>query len=58
MIGLLTGFILGMIVILMSAVKNPSLPYWIIIILSGLYMVNRIVDMVLRINCSYHRIEM
>lgn len=57
-IGLLVGFILGMIVILMSAVKNPSLPYWIIIALSGLYMLNRIVDMVLRINCSYHKIEM
>ena len=56
--GLLVGFILGMIVILMSGVRNPSLPYWIIIVLSGLYMVNRIVDMILRINCSYHKIEM
>lgn len=57
-VGLILGFILGMIVILMSAVKNPVLPYLVIMILSFLYMVNRIVDMVLRINRSYDKIEM
>ena len=56
--GLLIGFILGMIVILMSGVSNPSLPYWIIIALSGAYMLNRIVNLILRINYSYDKIEM
>lgn len=57
-VGLVIGFILGMIVILMSGVSNPSLPYWVIIALSALYMVNRIVNLVLRINLSYDKIEM
>jgi len=57
-VGLLIGFILGMTVILMSAVPNPSLPYWVIIGLSFLFMVNRIVNLVLRINLSYDKIEM
>lgn len=57
-VGLLIGFILGMIVILMSNVSNQALPYWVIITLSFLYMVNRIVDLVLRINYNYDKIEM
>ena len=57
-VGLILGFIIGMIVILMSAVKNLYLPYWIIIVFSFLYMVNRIVDMILRINYTYDKIEM
>lgn len=57
-LGLIIGFILGMIVILMSAVENQILPYLIIIGLSFLFMVNRIVDLVLRINYNYDKIEM
>ena len=57
-VGLAIGFVLGMIVILMSSVQNEVLPYLIIIGLSFLYMVNRIVDLVLRINYNYDKIEM
>ena len=47
-----------MIVILMSAVENAVLPYIVIIVLSFLFMVNRIVNLILRINLNYDKIEM
>ncbi len=57
-VGLLLGFALGMIVILMSAHENAVLPYLIIIGISFLFMVNRIVNLILRINHNYDKIEM
>ena len=57
-VGLLIGFVIGMIVMLMSGVENKLLPYLIIIGISFLYMINRIVNLVLRINYSYDKIEM
>lgn len=57
-VGLFIGFVLGMIVILMSAVENAVLPYIVIIVLSFLFMVNRVVNLILRINHNYDKIEM
>ena len=56
--GLLIGFILGIIVILMSSVKNVVLPYLIIIGISFVFMVYRVYTLILRINLAYDKIEM
>ena len=56
--GLIVGFILGMVVILMSGVENVILPYLIIIGLALVFAINRVYTLVLRINLSYDKIEM
>ena len=56
--GCLIGFILGIIVILMSEVKNILLPYLIIIGLATVFTLNRVYTLVLRINLNYDKIEM
>ena len=56
--GLIIGFILGMVVILMSAVENVMLPYLIIIALGLVFALNRVYTLVLRINLCYDKIEM
>ena len=56
--GLAIGFIMGMIVILMSSVKNVYIPYIIIIALSFVFMIYRVHTLVLRINLKYDKIEM
>lgn len=56
--GIVIGFILGVIVILMSSVQNQLLPYLIIVGLSFIFMVYRVYTLVLRINLAYDKIEM
>ncbi len=57
-VGLIFGFVMGMIVMLMSGVENVVLPYLIIMGLAFLFMLNRVVNLVLRINYNYDKIEM
>ncbi len=57
-VGLLIGFIMGMVVMLMSGVENKLLPYLVIIIGAFIYMLNRVVNLILRINHNYDKIEM
>ena len=56
--GLLIGFIMGMIVIMMSPLENQLIPYLVIIALSFVFMVYRIYTMILRVNLCYEKIEM
>lgn len=56
--GMLIGFIMGFVVMLMSGVENKLLPYFIIIGGAFIYMLNRVVNLVLRINHNYDKIEM
>lgn len=57
-VGMFIGFIMGLIVMLMAGVKHAMLPYLVIIVLAFLYMINRVVNLVLRINHNYDKIEM
>lgn len=57
-VGLLIGFALGLIVIMMATVKNALLPYLIIIGLSFVFMIYRVYFLILRINLTYDKIEM
>lgn len=56
--GLAIGFVMGLIVILMSGLENKLLPYLILTALSFVFMVYRVHTMVLRINLKYDKIEM
>ena len=56
--GLVIGFIMGMIVILLSSMKNMLIPYIIIIALAFVFMLYRVYTLVLRINLRYDKIEM
>lgn len=56
--GLTIGFIMGMIIILMSSLKHIIIPYVIIIVLAFIFMVYRVYTLVLRINLKYDKIEM
>lgn len=56
--GLAIGFILGLIVILLSSGENAVVPYLIIMGLSLVFMIYRVYTLVLRINLRYDKIEM
>ena len=56
--GLVIGFLLGMIVILMSSLENVMLPYYVILGVSFLFMLYRVHTLVLRIHLAYDKIEM
>ncbi|MBQ8725481.1 MAG: hypothetical protein IJY84_00020 [Clostridia bacterium] len=56
--GLVIGFILGLIVILMSGVENVVIPYLIIMGLSLVFAIYRVIVLILRINLTYDKIEM
>lgn len=56
--GLVIGFILGMIVIMMSSLKNVMLPYYCILAISFVFMLYRVYTMILRIHLAYDKIEM
>lgn len=56
--GLVIGFILGIIIILMSYLKTLIIPYLLIIVLSFVFAVYRIYILVLRIHLCYNKIEM
>ena len=56
--GLAIGFIMGLIVIMMSTLENQLIPYLIIIALSFIFMVYRVYTMILRVNLCYEKIEM
>jgi ABC-2 type transport system permease protein len=56
--GLAVGFIMGMIVILMSSMKNAVIPYIVIIALALVFMIYRVNTLILRINLKYDKIEM
>ena len=56
--GLCIGFIMGLIVILMSSVENAMIPYFIIIGGAFIFMIYRINTLILRINLRYDKIEM
>ena len=57
--GLCVGFILGLVVILMSSADLvPIMPYLVIIAASFVFMVYRVYTMILRINLTYDKIEM
>ena len=56
--GLIIGFIMGMIVILMSSLKQLWIPYLIIIAIAFIFMVYRVWTLILRINLRYDKIEM
>ena len=56
--GLVIGFLMGMVIILMSSLKNVLLPYIIIIVLSLVFMIYRVYTLILRINLKYDKIEM
>lgn len=56
--GLVIGFILGIIVILMSSMQNVMLPYYIILALSFVFMIYRMHTLILRIHLAYDKIEM
>jgi hypothetical protein len=56
--GLLIGFTLGIIIILMSNLRTLLLPYLIILALSLAFAVHRIYILVLRIHMCYDKIEM
>ena len=57
-VGIAIGFVMGMIIILMSAMKAAYVPYIIIIALAFAFMVYRVNHLVLRINQKYDKIEM
>ena len=56
--GLAIGFIMGLIIILMSSVENVVMPYVILICASIVFMIYRINTLILRINSRYDKIEM
>ena len=56
--GLVIGFILGIIIILMSYLKTLIIPYLLIIVLSFVFAVYRIYILVLRSHLCYNKIEM
>ncbi|MBR4420008.1 MAG: hypothetical protein IKT32_03935, partial [Clostridia bacterium] len=57
-VGLVIGFILGIIVILLSNLKYVIVPYAIIVILSLALAIYRVYMLILRINLCYDKIEM
>ncbi len=56
--GLIIGFIMGLIVILLSGLENAVIPYIILIVLSIIFAIYRIYTLILRINLAYDKIEM
>ena len=56
--GLFIGFVMGMVIILMSTMEKAYVPYIIIIALALVFMVYRVYNLVLRINLKYDKIEM
>ena len=56
--GLAVGFIMGLIIILLSSGENAVLPYLLIIGLALIFTVYRVHTLVLRINLRYDKIEM
>ena len=56
--GLAIGFIMGLIVILLSSAENAIMPYLIIIGASLVFMIYRVYTLILRINLRYDKIEM
>ena len=56
--GLAIGFIMGLIIILLSGMENPVVPYLIIIAASVVFMIYRVNTLILRINLRYDKIEM
>ena len=57
-VGLFIGFVLGIVLILMSSVENVLLPYLLIIVGALLFMLYRVYILILRINSRYDKIEM
>ena len=56
--GLAIGFIMGLVIMLLSTMKNAVLPYLIVIGASLVFMIYRVHTLVLRINLRYDKIEM
>lgn len=56
--GLLIGFVLGITVMLMSAMENAVIPYLVIIAAALVFMVYNINNLILRINLAYDKIEL
>ena len=56
--GLIVGFVMGIIIILMSSNENAVIPYLVIIALSLVFTIYRVYMLVLRINLRYDKIEM
>ena len=56
--GLAIGFIMGLVVILLSSGENAIVPYLILIGASLVFMIYRVHTLVLRINLRYDKIEM
>ena len=56
--GLLIGFVLGLLVMLMSSMENIVVPYLIITALSLVFMIYNVNNLILRINSAYDKIEM
>ena len=56
--GLCIGFIMGLIVILMSSLENAMIPYFVIIGAAFIFMIYRVNTLILRINLRYDKIEM
>lgn len=56
--GLCIGFIMGIVVILLSSMENAMIPYFVIIGAAFIFMIYRVHTLVLRINLRYDKIEM
>ena len=56
--GITVGFIMGIIVMLLSHLEAIVIPYIIILSLSFVFMVYRVYTLILRINLAYNKIEM
>lgn len=56
--GLLIGFIMGLFLILQSTAKNVVMPYILLIVLSVIFAVWRVWNLVLRVELAYDKIEM
>ena len=55
---LLLGFLMGLVIIMMSSYKHAVVPYILLIVFGLLFLAYRIWILVLRINSAYDRIEM
>ena len=56
--GLLIGFVLGLLVMLMSSMENVAVPYLIITAFSLVFMIYNVNNLILRINLAYDKIEL
>jgi ABC-2 type transport system permease protein len=56
--GLLIGFALGLLMMLMSSAENIVVPYLIITALSLVFMIYNVNNLILRINLAYEKIEL